>query len=251
MDKLVQKVLGSTSDMLPSNRLRKLRKLVGIQRSDFAEFRNEVLKDEEFIDYMRENLGAFRDLTKAGLLMPNFFLTSFKSSLDSSLIPYVLIRFLKPERIVETGVASGFSSTLMLKALERNDNGVLYSIDLPPALMKEEYKQTDDVVLPTQKESGWLVPEHLRKRWRLTLGDSKKVLPILLKDLEEIDMFLHDSEHTYTHMMFEFNEAWKYLKKNGILISDDVDWNNAFMDFVSAKQCEHALFFGRLGVCVK
>lgn len=251
LGKLIQKFLGSTSDVLPYNRFRKLRKLVSIECSDFIKFRNEVLKDEDFIDYVRENLNAFKDITTAGLLMPNFFLTSFKRSLDSSLIPYILIRFLKPEKIVETGVASGFSSMLMLKALELNNKGFLYSIDLPPTFMREDYKQTDNVTLPKQREIGWLVPENLKKRWRLTVGDSKEVLPPLLNVLEVIDMFLHDSEHTYHHMMFEYNEAWRCLKKSGVLVSDDVDWNNAFKEFVSTKQCKHTLFYGRLGVCVK
>lgn len=226
--------------------------MVGVSYSDFMKFRNEILVNEEVVSYLEENLKVFNNnLTTAGLLIPKFFLTSFKGNLDSSLIPYILVRFIKPARIVETGVASGFSSTLMLKALELNNKGVLYSIDLPPKFMRKSYRRMDNVTLPPKKEVGWLVPKGLKKRWRLLLGDSKKVLPHLLSDLAEIDMFLHDSEHTYNHMLFEYNQAWRHLRRGGILISDDVDWNDAFGDFVSVKRCPHTLFYGRLGVCVK
>jgi len=46
-------------------------------------------------------------------------------------------------------------------------------------------------------------------------------------------MFLHDSKHTYEHMMWEFNIVWPTLNDSGILISDDINWNSAFTDFSS------------------
>jgi predicted O-methyltransferase YrrM len=36
-------------------------------------------------------------------------------------------------------------------------------------------------------------------------------------------------------MIFEFETVWPYLKNGGILISDDIISNNAFKDFVNAK----------------
>ena len=44
---------------------------------------------------------------------------------------YVLVRHLRPEHIIETGVSSGFSSAHFLLALRRNGRGQLHSIDLP------------------------------------------------------------------------------------------------------------------------
>ena len=46
---------------------------------------------------------------------------------------YFLIRELKPEKIIETGVHRGVSSLFILQALEDNEKGELYSIDLPLA----------------------------------------------------------------------------------------------------------------------
>jgi hypothetical protein len=37
-------------------------------------------------------------------------------------------------------------------------------------------------------------------------------------------------------MKFEFNLAYQYLKKNGFLASDNIDWNNVFKDFSINKK---------------
>ena len=54
---------------------------------------------------------------------------------------------------------------------------------------------------------GWLVPENLQKRWILRLGYAREVLPQLKKEMDSIDIFLHDSLHTYEHMTFEYEFA--------------------------------------------
>jgi predicted O-methyltransferase YrrM len=53
----------------------------------------------------------------------------------------------------------------------------------------------------------------------------------LLDELGEIDFFIHDSEHSYECMTFEYQQAWKYLKPGGLLVSDDISWNASFDDF--------------------
>lgn len=58
---------------------------------------------------------------------------------------YLLVRLIKPNQVIETGVSSGASSAYI-----DNEKGKLYSIDLPP----------DN--LPQGKKSGWIVSEKLR-----------------------------------------------------------------------------------------
>ena len=53
----------------------------------------------------------------------------------------------------------------------------------------------------------------------------------LLEGVAEIDIFLHDSEHSYKNMLWEFQTAWTYLKVGGLLLSHNIDSNNAFSDF--------------------
>ncbi|MFQ5929378.1 MAG: class I SAM-dependent methyltransferase, partial [Acidobacteriota bacterium] len=137
---------------------------------------------------------------------------------------YLLVRLTKPKIVVETGVASGASSAYMLRALKDNQRGRLYSIDLPPAN------------LPDGKKSGWVVPESLGSRWSLYIRDSKEILRPLLKELGEIDGFLHDSLHTYDHMLWEFRTAWEHLRPGGLFLSHDVGANEAFLDFMKEKK---------------
>jgi hypothetical protein len=48
------------------------------------------------------------------------------------------------------------------------------------------------------------------------------VLPRLLAGLGEIDMFHHDSLHTFRHMTWEYATAFPHLSPNGVLSSHDV-----------------------------
>lgn len=155
------------------------------------------------------------------------------SRIEAFFIPlYILIRKLKPNVVIETGVHRGVSSFFILQALEKNGNGMLYSIDLPFASYETDNKSFSKSVLPKEK-IGICVPEKLRKRWKLILGDSKNELPDIIKNNSSIDLFLHDSEHTHTHMMWEFETVWPHIKNGGVLVSDDIHWNNAFESFVT------------------
>ncbi len=162
--------------------------------------------------------------------------------LDCSVL-YTAVSVLKPKIVVETGVSNGISSRYILEALNRNNHGILYSLDLP--------REISSAGIPSDKEIGWLVPDRLRQRWELILGDSKEMLPKLLSECKEIDIFLHDSEHSYEHMIFEFRTAWKYLTDKGILLSHDIDQNKAFEDFIKEVKPSCADTFGMHGVLKK
>ena len=122
---------------------------------------------------------------------------------------YYLVRALRPSIVIETGVCYGASSAYILEALHANGEGELYSIDLG---------NTQD-----EPPSDFLVPSALQDRWHLRIGDSKRVLPRLLAELGEIDLFHHDSLHTYDHMMWEYKTAFPRLSPAGALSSHDVN----------------------------
>jgi len=121
---------------------------------------------------------------------------------------YSLVRAMRPSVVVETGVCYGASSEYILEALKDNGHGVLYSIDLGNS--------------PDEPPNDFFVRPALKDRWRLIIGDSRQELPPLLARLGQIDLFHHDSLHTYEHMMWEYETAFPYLGANGVLSSHDV-----------------------------
>jgi predicted O-methyltransferase YrrM len=152
---------------------------------------------------------------------------------------YAVVRTLRPRIAVETGVANGFSTAFLLQAFEANGEGGLYSIDLPREVGREYapgtfYEGEGRAGIPPDSEPGWLVPQDLKSRWTLILGRSQDELPPLLERLGTIDFFMHDSEHSFECMSFEFGQAWPALRPGGVLVSDDVNSNEAFSRFAAA-----------------
>jgi predicted O-methyltransferase YrrM len=150
---------------------------------------------------------------------------------------YVAVRCLRPECVVETGVGAGASSWVILEALRKNGSGRLCSIDIGA-------KSFDGLALPESEHIGFLVPGDLRSQWELVIGPSGDVLPKMMKSVRSVDMFCHDSLHTYENMMFEFMTTFPHLKVGGILASDNVELNNAFDEFCHAVGAKHEIFYG-------
>ena len=157
---------------------------------------------------------------------------------------YYLVRAYKPRIAVETGVWSGKTSWSILKAMEDNGEGRLFSIDLG-------VKQWGSSVLPT-KEIGGFVPEFLRPRWQLILGDSREKLPAVLEELGVIDLFYHDSDSSNRELVnLEFDKALSHLNKGGIFCSDDIyDENNTFNE-ISPRLRNAAVIGNKVGYAFK
>ncbi|MDP5169150.1 MAG: class I SAM-dependent methyltransferase [Bacteroidia bacterium] len=166
---------------------------------------------------------------------------------------YALIRHLKPDLLVETGVCNGASTSYILKALDMNKKGKLYSIDFPEYLGRDSgvWDGKGSSVLLEHEYSGWLVPEELRTRWELRLGKSQEELPKLLEELGAIDFFMHDSEHSYECMTFEFEATYPAIKEGGILASHDIDDNTSFQDFCARLKREWLPVDATMGFFVK
>jgi predicted O-methyltransferase YrrM len=159
-------------------------------------------------------------------------------------IVWCAARHLRPERVIETGVARGITSRMILRALERNGSGRLWSIDLP-FLRTSWYDET-----------AAAVPDSLRSRWTYVRGSSRRRLPGLLAELGPLDLFVHDSAHTEANMRFEFQTAWSALRPGGVLVSHDVEMTSAFAEFATTVSDEPLLArenpsSGLVGVLVK
>jgi methyltransferase family protein len=156
---------------------------------------------------------------------------------------YAVVRTARPEVMVETGVANGFSTAFSLLALQANGAGHLHSIDLPREVGRDYepgtfYEGEGRAGIPPGSEPGWLIPKALKERWTLILGRSQEELPPLLDRVRPVDTFMHDSEHSFECMWFEFSAAWPALRTGGILVSDDVNSTEAFARFAAQESRE-------------
>lgn len=175
-------------------------------------------------------------------------------NLDDALFLYWLVRKLKPKTVVQTGVCNGMSSAFMMLGLVKNGgDGSLHVIDLPAVFNPKDAGWTVKgkvygVVIPEGKSSGWMVPDAYRDRFEVWTGDAKVLLPKMVDKVDSIDLFFHDSDHTYNHMMFEFREAKRKLRPGGLIVGDDVSWNASVWDFADQYGVPSYNFKGAVGV---
>jgi predicted O-methyltransferase YrrM len=157
---------------------------------------------------------------------------------------YLLVRAAQPRVVVETGVLYGASSAHILAALVRNGGGELHSLEIGRD--------------PREPPHHHFVPRALQRHWRLVIGDSRHELGPLLQRCAPVDMFLHDSLHTFDHMTWEFETALPHLSPAGLLTSDDilnppsllgVFQETAFPAFCKRRQVPYATF-KNLGVAI-
>lgn len=208
--------------------------------SDLQAVINKLFPENEFsISESKKNLDSlythirnfFESLEKYEYPSKNKpYPTIYNLDEESGLLLYAVCKILKPDVILETGVAYGLGSAFILQALHENKKGKLFSVD--------------GVFRPWQSKEmiGAAIPETLRKRWNIIYGSSSKKLQSLLKSLSPIDIFFHDSLHTYNNMSFEFKTAWPHIKSGGILISDDVGSNDSFHDFGTETKTEPIVY---------
>jgi predicted O-methyltransferase YrrM len=199
-----------------------------------------VLRIRQFIDEPAHTHVFLRHISECQKTFRTTHIESADLYAKKVLIQYAIVRALRPETIVETGVANGVSSAHVLLALHNNRQGILHSIEIG-----------DSAYLPAGREPGWVVPDWLRGRWRFHLGDARQILPQLVRELPSLDLFTHDSLHTYEHMKFEFEQAFPCLRPGGILIADDALWNEAFWDFARSKMVPNAQILHGVGVLRK
>lgn len=151
----------------------------------------------------------------------------------------LLIKIFQPEFVVETGVSSGSTSVIILGDMMQRQAGVLHSLD---------------VETPFAGRYGELIPQEFRSRWHFHMQKKNEVLlPKLLRELQQIDFFLHDSLHTVHHMYWEYETAWPYLVSGGVLASHDVLTSTAFDDFGQAyrEEITDGRIIGNFGFWIK
>jgi len=130
------------------------------------------------------------------------------------------VRHVQPDLVIETGVAHGVSSRVVLEALGRNDRGRLVSIDLPHPLDHRLHDQT-----------GVAVTEGCRTRWTYVAGSSQQRLPAVVAGIDKVQVFIHDSLHTAKNTLFEMEQVAAKMAPGGVMLIDDIKAHNGFATF--------------------
>jgi predicted O-methyltransferase YrrM len=124
-------------------------------------------------------------------------------------------------RVIETGVAYGWSSLALLLSLSTR-GGRLVSNDMP-------YVERDN-----DPWVGCAVPGGLRDGWELIRLADGEGLPRALDQVPELDLCHYDSNKRYAARMWAYPLLWRALRPGGCFVSDDIGDNPAFRDFAAA-----------------
>ena len=143
---------------------------------------------------------------------------------------YSLAKSVGARKIVETGVAYGWSSLAFILAVKDMDDGYVYSTDLP----RITYTYSTDptvIIRPEHDAVGVAIPETLRSHWRLFKMSDRKGLPKILREAGAVDLAHYDSDKSPEGRAFGYDAIWQSLRGGGVLISDDVGDNLEFKNF--------------------
>ncbi len=114
----------------------------------------------------------------------------------------------QPKVIVETGVANGITTNVIMHALAQV-GGSLHSFDVDPKTHNVYHGSGD-----------W--------KFHLLTGKFESDLKRQVSEIGDVNLWIHDSDHGYQWQSFEYELAKKSLSRGGLLVSDDIDSSTAW-----------------------
>jgi predicted O-methyltransferase YrrM len=144
---------------------------------------------------------------------------------------YFLVRKLKPNIVVETSVAAGWSSLAILRAFTKNKKGKLYSSDFPYFRLKSP-----------EQYVGFLAKNEINKiNWYLDIRGDDLAIPEIVKKIEDntIDLIHYDSDKSFSGRNKVFNALIPKTNQNTIVIFDDIQDNLYFKNLVNKTKKDY------------
>jgi predicted O-methyltransferase YrrM len=134
---------------------------------------------------------------------------------------HAAVRLSGARSVVETGVAYGWSSLAILAGFEPIESSRLVSVDMPyPKLNNESFV-------------GIAVPGRFRASWQIIREPDRRGLEKAIRLIGGgIDLCHYDSDKSYWGRRYAFPLLWRALGKGGVFISDDIQDNFGFKEFV-------------------
>jgi len=137
---------------------------------------------------------------------------------------YALVRALRPELTVETGIDKGLGSCVMAAALLRN---------------AEEGHEGRHIALDINPEAGYLISGRYGEVVEVVYGDSLASIPRIPSG---VDMFIHETMHTAEHEAEEFRLVEPKLRPSALLITDNAKKTDALLEHAEATGREFLFF---------
>ena len=226
---------GNRSQILLSKISNRFSNLISVDKTDLAWLNNNQSDLDNFLininpDLWQESKNIHKEINdRANKILPVLNVKLGGGASDKLL--YFLVRLKKPNTIIETGVAAGFSSLSILKAIEFNKKGKLYSSDFPYFRLKEP-----------EKYIGALVDRDIYKNWELEIEGDSVNIPRFLNSIEKIDLFHYDSDKSYGGKLKTFELVRPKLSINSVVIFDDIQDDNFFKNLVINNNYEFKIF---------
>ena len=124
-----------------------------------------------------------------------------------------LVRYFRPKKIIEIGVAAGGSTCVLLNAIKDNPESIVHSIDWSG----QYYRQTSKI-------SGWKAKELFPNSPQLNLYLGVDVAEIIEEQIKgDIDFLLLDTVHRHPAETLSFLSVFPYLRNNAIVVLHDVN----------------------------
>ncbi|WP_020592350.1 class I SAM-dependent methyltransferase [Kiloniella laminariae] len=137
---------------------------------------------------------------------------------------YAIVRALKPNIVVETGVDKGLGACVLTAALKKNhiegNSGYYYGTDINP-------------------KAGYMLSGSYAEFGEIIYGDSIESL----KNLNHtIDIFINDSDHSNEYEACEYRTISNKLSKRSVILGDNSHSTNELLEF-SLKNNRDFIFF--------
>jgi hypothetical protein len=156
---------------------------------------------------------------------------------------YAIVRIMKPNLVVESGVYQGLGSLVISKALLKNQDSGIFG----------KYLGTD-----IDPNSGILFKDEFKTIGKIEIGDT---IEILGREKTLIDLYICDSDHSEEYELKEYQNLATRINNSSVVISDNshvtrilCDWSEnekrKFFYF-SEKPLNHWYPGGGIGISIK
>ncbi len=192
-------------------------------------FLSDILKYSPKIDFSSDAHSIYRNLLKIyydfskknGL--PFFKIRSASIKGEDARFLYNLIKETKPEKVIQIGTFTGFSSLIIASALESNKNGRLITIDPnmsyileKPVNIAREIAKSLNLDSRIEFTEGFF-SSVTNNTWNALLIGQK-----VLRQIGSIDCAFIDGDHRFESVLSDFELTFRYLKPSGKVLFHDI-----------------------------